>query len=132
MNTTCYLLLRLAIGFSLFGHGLVRLPKIKTFGAWMVSTFSKSMLPRILVSPFSYALPFIEFIVGILCITGLQTRTALIAGSVEMTVLILGSCLIENWEPIVSQLLHVVVFVVLLQFIDSNTWALDNFFNIIP
>jgi thiosulfate dehydrogenase [quinone] large subunit len=94
----------------------------------MVGAFSKSMLPRALVLPFSYILPVAEFIIGILCITGLFTAPALVAGGLEMSFLIFGSCLIENWEPIVSQLVHALVFVILLQCIAGNSWALDNLF----
>jgi thiosulfate dehydrogenase [quinone] large subunit len=45
MNTTSFLLLRLGIGISMFGHGLVRLPKLAGFSKWMVTSFEKSLLP---------------------------------------------------------------------------------------
>jgi len=35
-----YLISRLAIGLSFFGHGLVRLPKLTGFSHWMVGQFS--------------------------------------------------------------------------------------------
>jgi thiosulfate dehydrogenase [quinone] large subunit len=126
MNSTSYLLLRLAIGASFFGHGLVRIPKLSTFSNWMADTFSKSMLPRAMVLPFSYLLPILEFVIGLLCITGLFTQQALIGGCLDMALLIFGCCMIENWEPIVSQLVHVIVLVVLIQFMAVNTWAIDN------
>jgi len=126
MNTTAYLLLRLAIGTSMFGHGLVRLPKLEDFSHWMVGSFEKSILPAALVTPFSYLLPIIEFIIGVLLITGLFTRSALIAGSLVMIVLIFGSSMIENWDAVPAQLIHVAFFAVLLHFIQSNTWAVDR------
>jgi thiosulfate dehydrogenase [quinone] large subunit len=126
MNNTSFLLLRLAIGASMFGHGLVRLPKLNMFSNWMVSTFSKSMLPQILVTPFSYALPIAEFTVGLLLIIGLFTKETLVAGSIVMIILLFGTCMIENWEAIPSQLIHVAFFALLLQFASSNTWAIDN------
>jgi len=126
MNTISFLLLRLAIGASFFGHGLVRLPKLAAFSGWMVGSFKKSMLPEVLVIPFSYALPVAEFIVGLLLLTGLFTKAAAIAGSVVMLVLIFGACMIENWEALPSQFIHVAFLVTLLQFIQSNSWALDE------
>ncbi len=45
MINTSFLLLRVAIGTSLLGHGLVRLPKLPAFSQWMVGLFAKSMLP---------------------------------------------------------------------------------------
>ena len=129
MNTITFLLLRLAIGASMFGHGLVRLPKLAGFSAWMVKSFENAMIPSFLVTPFSYALPIAEFMVGLLLIIGLFTKPALIGGGIVMIVLIFGTCLIENWEALPSQLIHVAFFGVLLQFVNnSNVWALDNLF----
>jgi thiosulfate dehydrogenase [quinone] large subunit len=128
MNTTSFLLLRLAIGASMFGHGLVRLPKLSGFSNWMVGTFEKSMLPKAMVTPFSYLLPIAEFTIGLLLLSGLFTKPALIAGGLVMIILILGSCFIENWEILPSQLIHAAFFAVLLQFAANNTYSLDNLF----
>ena len=110
----------------MFGHGLVRLPKLEGFSHWMVGNFQKSMLPEALVTPFGYLLPILEFAIGLLLLLGLFTRTALIAGSFVMIVLIFGSSMIESWEAIPSQLIHVAFFAVLLHHITSNTWAVDR------
>lgn len=126
MNTSTFLLLRLAVGASLLGHGLVRLPKLSGFSAWMVSTFEKSMIPTALVTPFSYVLPVAEFITGLLLVTGLFTRPALVAGSLIMILLIFGTCMIENWEALPSQLIHVALLATLLSFIGSNSFAVDK------
>ncbi|MBV8252146.1 MAG: DoxX family membrane protein [Chitinophaga sp.] len=126
MNTTVYLLLRWAIAASMIGHGLVRLPKLNGFSGWMVQSFEKSMLPQALVLPFSYVLPIAEFIIGILLLIGLGTRIALIGGGILMAFLVLGSTLIESWDFITGQLVHAAFFAVLLQFISSNTFAVDN------
>ncbi|BAV05729.1 thiosulfate dehydrogenase [quinone] large subunit [Filimonas lacunae] len=126
MNTITYVLLRLAIGASMLGHGLVRLPKLNGFSAWMVGSFQKSMLPSAVVVPFSYVLPIAEFIIGLLLVTGLLTRPALIAGSIVMICLIFGTCMIENWEALPSQLIHVAFFATLLSFIQYNGVAIDK------
>jgi len=128
MNTTVFLLLRTGIAISMFGHGLVRIPKLVTFSQWMVGTFEKSILPKTLVIPFSYALPITEFVTGLLLLTGLFTKPALLICSLVMLVLLFGTAMIENWEAIPSQLLHLLFCAVLLQFIENNTWALDSLF----
>ncbi len=128
MNTTSYVLLRLAIGASMLGHGLVRLPKLAGFSRWMVASFEKSMLPGVLIKPFSYALPVAEFVIGLLVVAGLFTRPALIAGGLVMVLLIFGTAMVENWEAIPSQLIHVAFFAVLLQYAAVNGFALDNLF----
>jgi len=109
----------------MFGHGLVRLPKLSGFSKWMVKSFENSMLPEILVIPFSFALPVLEFVVGLLLIIGLFTRKALIIGSLIMLALLFGTTLIENWDILPSQLIHIAFFAFLLHYIDDNTWALD-------
>lgn len=125
MNSLVYLFARLAIGFSFFGHGLVRLTKLAGFSKWMVGNFQKSMLPEALVLPFSYILPFVEFLVGLSLLLGLFTRQALVTGSILMMVLILGSTLIESWEALPTQLIHMIFLVMLLQFIVSNIYSVD-------
>jgi thiosulfate dehydrogenase [quinone] large subunit len=126
--TKSYLLSRLAIGASMFGHGLVRLPKLPVFSNWMVGLFQahKSILPSAVVTPFSYILPIAEFVIGLLLLIGLFTEKALIAGAIVMILLIFGSTTIEEWDAIPSQLIHVVFFALLLIFIENNSYALDT------
>ncbi|MBS1522478.1 MAG: DoxX family membrane protein [Bacteroidetes bacterium] len=126
MSSTSFLLLRLAVGTSALGHGLVRVPKLRVFSQWMGDTFAKSMLPRSMVALFGLLLPIVELILGVLLISGLFTLPALIAGSFEMIFLVFGCCMIENWEPIASQLIHLIIYVVLIQFLSNNWMALDN------
>lgn len=121
-----YLISRLAIGLSFFGHGLVRLPKLAGFSNWMVSQFSKSLLPEFLVVPFSYILPFAEFIAGLLIIIGLFTRQGLLLAGLVCLALIFGTTMIENWEALTSQLIHVAFLSVLLAYLPHNTYAVDQ------
>ncbi|GAA3955437.1 DoxX family membrane protein [Chitinophaga oryziterrae] len=126
-NITTFLILRLAIGASMFGHGLVRLPKLAKFSAWMTGSFEKSMIPTALVEPFSYALPVAEFLIGLLLILGLFTRVSLIGGGVVMILLIFGTAMIENWDAIPSQLIHAAFFAVLLNYVGTyNGYSLDK------
>lgn len=121
-----YLLLRLLAGISLFGHGLVRLPKLDAFSTWMLGRFHQSMLPEALVKPFSYALPFAELLIGFLLLVGLFTHTALVAGGGVMVLLIFGSSLIEDWGAIPAQLIHGLFLVILLQYIEANNYSIDS------
>jgi thiosulfate dehydrogenase [quinone] large subunit len=125
METTSFLLLRLAIAISMFGHGLVRLPKLTAFSNWMIGSFENSLLPKFLVAPFSYILPIAEFTIGLLLLLGLFTKPSLIAGGLVILILLFGTAMIENWEAVPSQLIHIAFIAVLLHFIDSNSWAID-------
>jgi thiosulfate dehydrogenase [quinone] large subunit len=121
-----FLLGRLAIGMSMFGHGLVRLPKLAGFSTWMVGQFEKSILPDIVVIPFSYILPIAEFLVGVFLLIGLFTRQSLIAGALVMIALIFGTTMIEEWDSLGSQLIHAAFFTVLLIFEkEYNLFAVD-------
>lgn len=121
-----FLLARLAIGMSMFGHGLVRMPKLHGFSNWMVGQFQKSMLPEALVRSFSYLVPIAELVIGICLLTGFLTRHSLTAGALLMIALIFGSSMIEEWGAIPSQLLHTAFFSVLLIYANEyNSLSLD-------
>lgn len=124
-----FLLTRLAIGTSLFGHGLVRLPKLDKFSHGMAAEFQHSILPQGLVLGFGYFLPFAEFGIGILTLLGLFTRPAAVAGSLLMIVLIFGTTTIENFGNIPTMFLHVLFFLAVLIYVDRyDYWSLDRAF----
>jgi len=116
---TTYFFLRLPIAISLLGHGLVRLPKLKTFSNWMVTSMEKSVIPSFMIVPFSYILPIVEFLIGLLLLIGFQTKYTIYSGLVLMSILILGSTSIENWSAIEAQLLHSVYLGGLLWFYEK-------------
>ncbi|MCH5719914.1 MauE/DoxX family redox-associated membrane protein [Niabella hibiscisoli] len=103
---TTFFFLRLPVAISLLGHGLVRLPKLTGFSNWMVSTMEKSVIPPALIAPFSYFLPIAEALLGLALLVGFKVRYTLFASITLMSLLILGSCSIENWSAIEAQLLH--------------------------
>lgn len=126
MNKTAFFLFRLPVAFSLLGHGLVRLPKLQGFSNWMTGFMEKSYLPQPLIEGFSYAVPFIEVITGLLLTIGLFTRQAIYVSLALMAAFIFGNTTIENWDPITAQLIHAAYLVGLLCFIQYNTFSIDN------
>jgi thiosulfate dehydrogenase [quinone] large subunit len=124
-NTT-YLLARLPIAVSMFGHGLERIPKLQGFSSHLVGQFSKSMLPLALVIPFSYVLPFLELLTGILLILGLFTRFSCILGVLIMLALIFGSSMIEQWENVFTQIIYGAYFALLYYFAIYNRYSIDG------
>lgn len=103
---TAFLFLRLPVAVSLLGHGLVRIPKLQAFSEWMVTTMEKSAIPTVLIVPFGYILPVAEAVIGIMLLINLKIKYTLYSALVLMSVLIFGSCSIENWSAIEAQLLH--------------------------
>lgn len=125
-HSSTFLLLRLAIGMSMFGHGFVRVFKLAKFSEWMLGKYQNAMLPIAIVKPFSYALPIIELVIGILIIIGLFTRQALLVGGLTMVILIFGSSMVEDWGGIPSQMIHTFFFAILLSYLNYNSYAVDN------
>lgn len=121
-----YLFLRLSIGISFLGHGIVRLPKIPAFRNWMIDLFKTSLMPEAFTYLFASVLPFVELLLGILLVIGWRTREAYMIGSAVICVLIFGSCLIENWEAVAFQLIYALLFFILLCYMDYNKYALDK------
>jgi thiosulfate dehydrogenase [quinone] large subunit len=123
-----YLLARLPVAMSMFGHGLERLPKLEGFSNHMVQQFNNAMLPLALVEVFSHVLPFIEFLTGILLIIGLFTRFATILGVLIMLALIFGSSMIEQWENVFTQIIYGGCFALLYYFASYNYYSVDQLF----
>ncbi|AKP52749.1 DoxX family membrane protein [Cyclobacterium amurskyense] len=126
MKSMSYVFIRLGIGISMLGHGLVRIPKLTAFSEGMLKNFKDSLLPNFMLIPFTYALPFVEFLIGFLLILGWQTKNAAVIGGVLMLILIGGTSLIENWGALPSQMIHLLFFVLVYEFNQSNTLALDK------
>lgn len=129
-NKISYLIVRLALGLSMFGHGLVRLSKLQAFSEGLVASFENSILPEMLTLPFSYVLPIAELVFGLFIVLGLFTRISAIATAVVLLSLIFGSTLVENWGAITAQLIHIAFVAYIIHHVKDNTYVLDNRFNI--
>ena len=103
---TTYFFLRLPIALSIFGHGLVRIPKLQTFTEGMVKSMEKSAIPVCLLTPFGYLIPIAEFVIGLVLLIDYQTKYTIYAGLALMGLLVLGSASVENWSGIEAQLVH--------------------------
>ncbi|MGA7632575.1 MAG: MauE/DoxX family redox-associated membrane protein, partial [Terriglobales bacterium] len=93
-----YLLLRVTLGANLFLHGFSRL--IENYGAFathVVNEMQNTPLPRSLVHFVAIILPWCEGTVGLFMILGLWTWLALVAGSLLLLMLQIGTCLAQNW-----------------------------------
>jgi thiosulfate dehydrogenase [quinone] large subunit len=121
-----YLLARLPIGMSFFGHGFIRLTKLSGFSQGMVIQFSKSFLPGQFVLAFSYILPFFELIIGLLLLLGLFTRFSIVLGMVVILALIAGSSIIEQWNAVFIQMFYGAYLAVLFYFTRYNRFSIDH------
>jgi thiosulfate dehydrogenase [quinone] large subunit len=130
MNALSIFIARIVIATSMMGHGIVRIPKLQAFSDGMVASFKNSMMPEIMVRPFSYTVPFVELLIGILLLIGLFRKYTLILAAIYIIALIIGSCLIEKWDWVAIQMFYGLYFAILLSQIDSDPYSLDSYFKI--
>ena len=122
-----YALMRLALGVNIFGHGFFRmLSGVSAFAHGAVQGMDKGPMPHAMTLAFLYATPYLEFAIGLLLMLGLFTRTALVAGSLFMIALTVGTTSTQNWAGAGTQLQYSFVFFAMLWLVELNTLSLDN------
>lgn len=112
-----YLLLRLFTGLDFFGHGFARIftgTHLGGFAQGMVRSMTAAPLPAQLVLATGYTVPCLELAIGVLLLTGLLVRQALIAGLLLMFVLLFGISMKQDWNIASQQLLYAFVLAALL------------------
>lgn len=123
-----YLLLRVTLGANLFLHGFSPLiGNHAAFATHIENEMQNTPLPGFLVHFVAVVLPWCEGAVGLLMILGLWTSLALIAGSLLMLTLQIGTCLAQNWPVAGDQLMYVLLFFVLLTYCERNRWSIDRY-----
>ena len=122
-----YVLLRVTLGLNICLHGIVRWSKgLHNFAESLVPLFAKTPLPPWTVFDFGYALPVLEAVVGAAVLFGLQTRRALLAGSILMLALMFGSSLREDWSTVGIQLTYSVVYCILIAGVRFDAFGIDH------
>jgi|SRR5215469_15649552 len=121
------LLLRLALGLDILIHGVNRL-FISGLGAFVNSTaaqFQHSVLPIWQVRAVATAIPFLEFTIGLLLVSGVALRWTLIGGAVLMLALEFGTAMRSDWTVVSSQLLYSLLYSALLFCRAWDAYSLD-------
>ena len=126
-RSLAYALLRLSLGINFAGHGLIRIHNgVAAFAQTTTEHLAKSPLPSGLIYALSYAIPFIEAILGLTLILGVFTRASLIAGAAFMMALTIGVTANQQWDIASQQLLYSLVFFLLLFLLEYNQFSLDT------
>jgi thiosulfate dehydrogenase (quinone) large subunit len=132
-KSLAYALLRIAFGVNFAGHGLIRIYNgVGVFASTTAEHLAKSPLPPSFAYGFSYAIPFLEAVLGLTLILGVFTRVSLVCGAIFMMALTIGVTANQQWDVAGQQLLYSVVFFLLLYLIEHNTLALDNYLRSSP
>ena len=112
-----YLLLRVIAGMDFFGHGFARIftgTHLGGFAHWMVGDMAKAPLPASLVLAIGYVVPWVELMVGLMLLFGVDTRFALVTALLLMLLLMFGITMKQDWTVAGQQLLYSLVLAVLL------------------
>jgi thiosulfate dehydrogenase [quinone] large subunit len=126
-KSLAYALLRVALGVNFAGHGLIRIHNgVPAFAQTTAEHLAKSPLPPTLTYAFSYAIPFLEAILGLTLLLGVFTRVSLVCGGVFMMALTIGVTANQQWDLASQQLLYSVVFFLLLFLVEHNSISLDS------
>jgi thiosulfate dehydrogenase [quinone] large subunit len=122
-----YVLLRVTLGLNICLHGVVRWIKgLHSFAELLVPMFAKTPLPQWSVYDFGYVLPILEALVGAAVLFGLETRRALLAGSILMLILMFGSALREDWSTVGVQLTYSLVYCILIAGVRFDGFGIDR------
>jgi thiosulfate dehydrogenase [quinone] large subunit len=112
-----YLLLRVLTGFDFCGHGFARIftgSHLSGFADGMVKSMAGSPLPPGLVLATGYVVPCVELVIGVLLLTGVATRFALMLALPLMCVLMFGVTMKQDWTTAGTQLFYGLLLAVLL------------------
>lgn len=75
---------------------------------------------------FSYSLPWLEGLIGLLILIGLRTRESLSSGAVLMLLLTFGTTLRQDWNVAAIQLLYLIVYALLIAGLRHNAFSVDE------
>jgi thiosulfate dehydrogenase [quinone] large subunit len=124
-----YALLRLTLGVTMLAHGANRIAVgVQQFAAGLDRDFAHTFLPASMVHFFALTLPFFEASIGVLLVTGLLTRFALVLGALIMIALVFGTTLREQFMIVGVQLIYAAIYFVLIYHLRHNHLSLDRFF----
>ena len=123
-----YTILRLSFGANIMLHGVSRLlAGHAAFLAYLTHYFEKTpLIPASILPMFATVLPPVETALGLLLLLGVGTRFSLIAGSLVMAALVVGTNLAQDWNVAGLQLIYCFIYYYLLAHRrDLNKVSLD-------
>jgi thiosulfate dehydrogenase (quinone) large subunit len=127
-----YLMVRVTMGFHMIAHGGVRLPILSQFAADTAKSFAGvnllglPLFPDWLVTIICYAIPPVEFVIGLLLTVGFKTRFASIAGNLLLLVMMFGTVAQRNFATAHVMWWYVLIFAVLGALNFADRYSLDR------
>ncbi|MFO7975138.1 MAG: DoxX family membrane protein [Candidatus Hydrogenedentota bacterium] len=124
-------LLRLALGvlFLFAAIGKFAGPGPMGFATWILQEFEATYLPRFLVVPYAYALPYVEFLLGVVLILGVFTKVSLTLAALTLISLAFGKMVQQDHATVANNFNYVFMAAVALWFSwRDNILSLDRLF----
>lgn len=107
--------IRFGFGISMLVHGAVRLPKLVDFANGLSGQFDGTLLAGFPSLAFAFVIPFLEVAIGLSLLIGWKIiRWGAFAGCLLMGGIMFGTCALEKWELLASQLVHLALFYAIL------------------
>jgi len=107
--------------FLFFGLGKVQNPA--AFVQYLLSDFQNTWLPKWLLVPYGYAIPFIELGIGILLLLGIARNAVLFFTGLFLITLTFGQIVLQ--KPIVfNNLIYTLAVAALLFLAEYDCWLL--------
>ncbi|HLR90546.1 MAG TPA: DoxX family protein [Balneolaceae bacterium] len=121
-----YALLRITIGviFLTFGATKLFVTGLDNFAGYMAVQF-EGLIPAVLLTPFSYLLPFLEIILGLFLIVGFMSFWTMTATGALIAVLVFGAIMDSNPATVANNMLYGIVISFLIWNLKINTWSID-------
>jgi thiosulfate dehydrogenase [quinone] large subunit len=127
-----FLLVRVTMGFHMIAHGGVRIPILSQFAAETVKIFADVTLlglplfPAWLITIVCYAIPPVEFVIGVLLTVGFKTRLASIVGNIMFVVMMFGMVAQKNFATAHIMWWYVLIFAMLGALSFADRYSLDR------
>src|SRR3954470_23456810 len=127
-RSLAYGLFRFTFGINIMFRGVTRIALGRTaFVTYMLTQFKDvPVMPPAFLVPFATALPYIETVIGFLILVGFKTRAALIASSLMMAALTLGTMLRTDFTIAWLQLTYAIALFLLMAFRSWNRLSVDG------
>jgi len=116
-------LARWCLGLMFLFAGIGKFPNVSGFVGYMTETFKATWLPKALLVPYAYALPFVEVALGALLILGIARNAVLFITGLLLISLTFGQILLK--APIVfNNLVYTMIAAAILFLAEYDCWLL--------
>lgn len=116
---------RWALGILFFFGGLGKIMGgVGGFVGYLVPAFEKTFLPKILLTGYAYALPWVEVLLGVALILGICRNCVLFTTALTLISLAFGQMLIQQHATVANIFLYLILTIILLIRGDGDNWRL--------